>query len=238
LVRRRGSVVDHDIQITDADGDAMGGLKMANGTNSIRTDTGRGWPGTRGKSAYLVRQQFMKAIEHQKKIEEAGDDPDKMPARDLHLETLIEVMSGKRIVHHHTHRHDDIMTVLRLADEFGFRVVLHHVSEGWVVADEIANYEGVPGPDGKPFGAPLLDHPRRFTRRQARGCQPGLQDRGGARAGRCPRQLPHRRLDHRLASVPPHGRARRACGHEPRGGVAVAHDRGGHQMDLADRVGS
>jgi imidazolonepropionase-like amidohydrolase len=42
------------------------------------------------------------------------------------------------VVHHHTHRHDDILTVLRLAQEFGFRVVLHHVSEGWKVADEIA----------------------------------------------------------------------------------------------------
>jgi imidazolonepropionase-like amidohydrolase len=41
-------------------------------------------------------------------------------------------------VHHHTHRADDIMTVLRLQKEFGFRVVLHHVSEAWKVADEIA----------------------------------------------------------------------------------------------------
>jgi imidazolonepropionase-like amidohydrolase len=47
-------------------------------------------------------------------------------------------MQGKRIVHHHTHRHDDIITVLRLASEFGFRVVLHHVSDGWKVAREIA----------------------------------------------------------------------------------------------------
>ena len=42
------------------------------------------------------------------------------------------------MVHHHTHRADDIMTVLRLKEEFGFKVVLHHVSEGWKVAEEIA----------------------------------------------------------------------------------------------------
>ena len=66
-----------------------------------------------------------------------------MPDRDLGLEGLVEVLEGKRIVHHHTHRQDDIMTVLRLAKEFGFRVVLHHVSEGWKVADEIAA-AGVP----------------------------------------------------------------------------------------------
>jgi imidazolonepropionase-like amidohydrolase len=59
------------------------------------------------------------------------------------LESLAEVLDGKRIVHHHTHRHDDILTVLRLQKEFGFRVVLHHVSEAWKVADEIAA-AGVP----------------------------------------------------------------------------------------------
>ncbi len=125
------------------DGSPMGGLKMANGTNSIRTGGAGGFPGTRGKSAFLVRELFIKAIEYRDKVEAATDDEgnvdeDKLPPRDLHMETLLEVLDGKRIVHHHTHRHDDIMTVLRLAEEFGFRVVLHHVSEGGVVADEIA----------------------------------------------------------------------------------------------------
>jgi imidazolonepropionase-like amidohydrolase len=69
--------------------------------------------------------------------------PEERPARDLGLEALLEVLDGKRIVHHHTHRHDDILTVLRLAEEFGLRVVLHHVSDGWKVADEIAA-AGVP----------------------------------------------------------------------------------------------
>ncbi len=53
------------------------------------------------------------------------------------------MLDGRRIVHFHTHRHDDILTVLRLKREFGFRVVLHHVSEAWKVADEIAA-AGVP----------------------------------------------------------------------------------------------
>ncbi len=75
-----------------------------------------------------------------------------MPARDLHLESLAEAMQGKRIVHHHTHRHDDIMTVLRLSQEFGFQVVLHHVSEGWKVADQIAQA-------GAPCSMIVLDSP-------------------------------------------------------------------------------
>ena len=55
----------------------------------------------------------------------------------------MELLDGERTVHHHTHRHDDILTVLRLKEEFGFNVVLQHVSEAWKVADEIAA-AGVP----------------------------------------------------------------------------------------------
>lgn len=112
-----------------------GGMKMANGTNSIRE---KPFPGTRAKSAAMVRQLFVKAQEYRKKIAGAKGDPEKMPKRELDMEPLVEILEGKRVVHHHTHRHDDILTVLRLAKEFGFRVVLHHVSEAWKVADEIA----------------------------------------------------------------------------------------------------
>lgn len=124
------------LQILSPDGKPMGGMKMANGTNSRRT-TGP-FPGTRAKSAALVREQFVKAQEYQRKVKDAGNDPKKLPARDLGMEALVEVLEGKRMVHHHTHRHDDILTVLRLQKEFGFKVVLHHVSEAWVVAAEIA----------------------------------------------------------------------------------------------------
>lgn len=126
--------------ILDDRKEPMGGVKMANGTNSIG---GAPFPGTRGKSAFLVREQFIRAQEYAARIKAATNadgtvDQAKMPPRDLGLETLVDVMEGRKIVHHHTHRADDIMTVLRLRDEFGFRVVLQHVSEAWKVADEIA----------------------------------------------------------------------------------------------------
>lgn len=138
-----------DLLIRNAEGTALGGLKMANGTNSIGESP---FPGTRGKSAFLVREQYIKAREYHAKIQEADGDPGKLPDRNLHFEALIEAMHGKRIVHHHTHRHDDIMTVLRLSREFGFSVVLHHVSEGWKVANEIAEA-------GVPCSLILLDSP-------------------------------------------------------------------------------
>jgi imidazolonepropionase-like amidohydrolase len=124
-----------DLAIRNPDGGIAGGIKMANGTNSQRDAP---FPGTRGKSAAIVRNRLVAAQEYLRKIEAARGDADKLPDRDLAKEALVEVLQGKRVVHHHTHRHDDIITVLRLQREFGFRVVLHHVSEAWKVASEIA----------------------------------------------------------------------------------------------------
>jgi imidazolonepropionase-like amidohydrolase len=137
LKLRRGGTID-DYLIRLPDGRIAGGIKMANGTNSMRPGGTGPFPGTRAKSAALVREQFVKALEYRDKLRKAGDDVEKRPARDLAMESLVDVLDGKRTVHFHTHRHDDIVTVLRLAREFGFTPVLQHVSEGWKVAAEIA----------------------------------------------------------------------------------------------------
>jgi len=134
LKNRDGNTIE-ELAYRFPDGSIMGGMKMANGTNSHDKAP---FPGTRGKSAALVREQFVAAQEYRRKLQAAGDDAEKRPARDLSMEGLLEVLDKKRVVHHHTHRHDDIVTVLRLSQEFDFRVVLHHVSEAWRVADEIA----------------------------------------------------------------------------------------------------
>lgn len=135
-LRDDASKID-DLLIFDKDGRYMGGIKFANGTNPIRPGGGN-FPGTRAKSAALVREQFIKAQEYKAKIAKAGDDKTKLPPRDLAMEALVEALDGKRVVHFHTHRHDDILTVLRLKQEFGFKLVLQHVSEAWKVADQIA----------------------------------------------------------------------------------------------------
>ena len=137
LKLRRGNTVE-DLALRNADGSIAGGIKMANGTNSRRDPP---FPGTRAKSAALVRERFLAAQEYQRK--RADPDPEKRPERDLGMEALVEALEGKRVVHHHTHRHDDVLTVLRLREEFGLRVVLHHVSDAWKVAREIAA-AGVP----------------------------------------------------------------------------------------------
>ena len=124
--------------------DVCGGMKMANGTNSLRGRSG--FPSTRARSAALQRELFYQALAYQKKLAD-GDT-----TRDLRMEPLLEILDGRRIVHWHTHRHDDILTALRIAREFGFTPVLHHVSEGWRVADEIAAA-------GAPASIILLDSP-------------------------------------------------------------------------------
>lgn len=135
-LRDDARIVD-DLLIMDKDGKYMGGIKFANGTNPIRAGGGS-FPGTRAKSAALVREQFIKAQEYRDKVRKAGSDKTKLPARDLAMEALVDALEGRRVVHFHTHRHDDIMTALRLQKEFGFRIVLQHVSEAWKVAEEIA----------------------------------------------------------------------------------------------------
>ncbi|HEX2076491.1 MAG TPA: amidohydrolase family protein [Longimicrobium sp.] len=114
--------------------EVCGGMKMANGTNPRGEPP---FPNTRGRAAAIVRERFVRAQEYREKIRTAGG-PERVTPRDLELEGLAEVLDGRRVVHFHTHRADDILTALRLSREFGFRIVLQHVSEAYKVADEIA----------------------------------------------------------------------------------------------------
>src|SRR5829696_310727 len=165
-----------DLLIYDKDGKYMGGIKFANGTNPIRPGGGA-FPGTRAKSAALVRDQFIKAQEYRDKVKKAGTDAAKLPPRDLAMEALVEVLDRKRVVHFHTHRHDDILTVLRLQKEFGFRVVLHHVSEGWKVAEEIAKAK-------IPASIILIDSPGgKLETTDLRFETPAILDKAGVQVG-------------------------------------------------------
>lgn len=148
---RRGSTIE-DLAIRDAAGNLAGGIKMANGTNPLRANSTGPFPGTRAREASLVREQFVRAQEYREKVRRAAGDKAKLPPRDLAMEALAEALDGKRVVHFHTHRHDDILTAIRLSKEFGFRVVLHHVTEGWKVADEIARA-------GAPASITVVDSP-------------------------------------------------------------------------------
>lgn len=135
LKLREGGTIDEMSACEDRSVEECGGMKMANGTNPQR-ESGP-FPGTRARAAAMARDLFVQAQEYQRK-KEAADAPDEAPDRDLRMEGLVDVLEGERTVHFHTHRHDDILTAIRLSEEFDFDLVLHHVSEGWKVPEEIA----------------------------------------------------------------------------------------------------
>ncbi len=123
---------------------SIGGMKMANGENPKGYGRRNQAPVTRMEEAALARREYTKAQEYKHKWDEynkqvaAGKTDAKQPDRDLGMEALVQVLDGKRIVQHHTHRADDIMTVLRISDEFHYRVVIQHGTEAYLVANEIA----------------------------------------------------------------------------------------------------
>lgn len=134
-------------QMWIASADVLGGLKMANGENPKRSYGGKGQaPGTRMKVAALQRAEFIKAQNYMRKWNAyrkklAAGEKASPPDVDLRMEPLVEVLQKKRTVHFHTHRADDILTVLRLKKEFGFELVIQHGTEAYKVLDEIAKHD-------------------------------------------------------------------------------------------------
>jgi imidazolonepropionase-like amidohydrolase len=122
----------------------IGGMKMANGENPKHYGAKDKAPMTRMEEAALARGIYEKAMQYKAKWDSynkavaSGDKSAKQPDRDLDLEPVVEVLAGKRVVHNHTHRADDIMTAIRLSEEFHYRLVVHHGTESCLVVDELA----------------------------------------------------------------------------------------------------
>ncbi len=238
-VKVRPATSIEQMTIHDKAGAPMGGMKMANGTNPMRDPP---FAGTRGKAAAMVRETFTRAVEYKARGDKAAappvaaaagakpedqPKPPDPPARDIGMEALVEVLDGKRMVHHHTHRTDDIMTVLRLKQEFGFRVVLHHVSEAWKVADEIAAA-------GVPCSVILVDSPGGKLEAAELNMETGavLEKAGVKVAFHTDDWITDSRLFFRMAAL-----AVRA-GMSREGALKALTIRGAEMLDLADRVGT
>lgn len=100
-------------------------------------------PGTRAKTVAMLREQFMKAQAYRAKRQ--ADNP---PPRDLGMDIMVRVLDGELPALITAHRHTDILAALRLADEFGFNLVLDGAAEAYMVLDEI-----------QAAGVPVLVHP-------------------------------------------------------------------------------
>ena len=133
------------------------GIKFALGENVTRKNsnqivipgqpTTRRYPTSRMGQEEVLRDAFTRARDYKSTLDEykvrvaKGEKNLVPPRRDLELEPLVEVLEGRRLVHAHSYRSDEMLMLLNVADEFGFKVAtLQHGLEGYKIASEIAKH--------------------------------------------------------------------------------------------------
>jgi imidazolonepropionase-like amidohydrolase len=121
---------------------APAGLKSALGENPKRVyGEQKKTPSTRLGVAAVIRGAFVEASNYQAKIDAEARKPEderKPVDRDLKLEALAKVLRREIPWRQHCHRADDIATAMRIADEFGYDLVIDHGTEAHLVADLLA----------------------------------------------------------------------------------------------------
>lgn len=118
---------------------AIGGIKFALGENPKQSNWGdravTRYPQTRMGVETIIRDRFVAAREYGK----ARSGGSAGTRRDLELEAVAEILEGKRLVHCHSYRQDEMLMLCRIAGEFGFKIgSFQHALEGYKVADECA----------------------------------------------------------------------------------------------------
>jgi imidazolonepropionase-like amidohydrolase len=128
------------------------GIKFALGENPKRSNLqiptqARRYPATRMGVEEVIREAFTRARDYKmgwdeyRAAQKRGEKNLIPPRRDLQLEPLVEVLEGKRYVHSHCYRADEILMLINIANEFGFKIrTFQHVLEGYKVAREIAEH--------------------------------------------------------------------------------------------------
>ena len=112
--------------------DVIPTIKFALGEN-VKRNQNR-YPNTRQGVEQTIRSAFIAAQDYQLEWEEYDalteeEQERRVPPRtDIQLQTLVEILNGERKVHSHSYRQDEILMLIRLADEFGFRIGASHVS--------------------------------------------------------------------------------------------------------------
>ena len=122
--------------------DAMPGVKFALGENVKQSNWGdkftTRYPQTRMGVEQLIRDRFRAALEYDAALKKKDGLP---PRRDLQLEALLEIVNGKRLIHCHSYRQDEVLMLLGLANEFKIKIgTFQHILEGYKIADEIAKH--------------------------------------------------------------------------------------------------
>lgn len=170
VMKTCGTVVDRMVIKNPA------GLKAAFGENPKRVySEQKKSPVTRMATAAHMREAFVKAQNYLAKLERAKNDPEKVPERDLRMESLARVLRGELTLRAHAHRADDILTAIRIAEEFGVRIVIEHCTEGHKIADVLAE-KGVPAIVG-----PTLTTRSKYELRDRSLATPGILVKAGVK---------------------------------------------------------
>lgn len=147
-------------------------MKCAFGENPKRCYRDHGIS-SRMTNAALIREMLAKAQQYKDKLEAAGDDPLKRPAYDAKCEALLPVLNHEIPLKAHAHQANDFFTALRIAKEFDLDITLEHVTEGHLVAAELAE-EKVPLAVG-----PTLTHASKFELQNKSWITPGVLAKAG-----------------------------------------------------------
>ncbi|MBO4299950.1 MAG: amidohydrolase, partial [Clostridia bacterium] len=146
---------------------AEAAMKCAFGENPKRCYREKGNCSRMTTAAHL-REMLFKAREYMNKLDAAGDDLSKAPAFDMKLNALLPVLRREIPLKAHAHQANDLFTALRIAREFNVRITLEHVTEGHLIADELAK-EGAMLAVG-----PTLGHASKFELRNKSWTTPGI----------------------------------------------------------------
>ncbi len=139
VAKTRGTTVDASVIVPRAM------IAATLGESAVAQGEGKS-PGTRSKTVAILREELTKAQEYQRK--RALADESKRPERSLRLEALADLLEGKLPLLVTAHRHQDIATALRVAKEFGLRLVLDGCAEAPKVLEAI-----------RAAGVPVIVHP-------------------------------------------------------------------------------
>ncbi len=144
IAKTAGDTVDEAVMVPTA----MIAATLGDGA-LVRDADGRKSPGNRSKAVALLRGELTRARTYLEKQRHAEEDDDaEPPPRDLRLESLAAVLRGEIPLLVTANRHHDIVTALRIAEEFDIRIVLDSAAEAYLVMDEI-----------RAAGVPVILHP-------------------------------------------------------------------------------
>jgi imidazolonepropionase-like amidohydrolase len=142
VVKLRWGAGDEALKFSEA----PQGIKFALGENVKQSNWGdefkTRYPQTRMGVEQLFRDEFRAALEYEARWKKWNQRREGLPPRrDLELDAIVEILDGKRWIHCHSYRQDEILALIRVLDEFKIRIgTFQHILEGYKVADAMAKH--------------------------------------------------------------------------------------------------